>query len=286
LTNTSSPNGRRRRAWLTFKLSTLFLIVTVVAVVLAYPRIQHQLRFQKLKSYVGKDLRTLPEMERTALDQIIKRLLHSSKSDSDAFIILRYENWFVWELPTNKGTRFVIFQGQPIFMIPGTSNANIALLGPSGRLIAQSEFSTGWRIDISDAKLLPNRIRGESVIQVDSHPVINGGDVARQFYGVVGDRVVLLRLEDSNAECIPNYYAAPNHTIGPDAPPRTEDEWLRCLEDSKSAEILSSLVWVGGQHGRPIQNPGNVAIEDVNQATTHLKVREHPKTKHLLKALV
>jgi len=185
----------------------------------------------------------------------------------------------------HRGTRFVLFRGEPITSIPGTSSAHIFLFDASGRLVAQSEFSTGWRIDIRDAAVLTDRVKGEKLIRINTGPVIGGSDIRTQYYALIDDALALVRLEDSSGSCIQNEYAAPNHTIGPEAITRTETEWIRALSAPRLAEILRTLVWLGGRHSRLIANPGNVHTESYNDAALHLNVRTNPKTKVLLEGL-
>ena len=195
-------------------------------------------------------------------------------------------NWFVWRVPTGNGERLVLFQGERIWSIPGTSNARVYLFDMAGRLAGQSSFSTGWRIDIVDAEIVTDKIEGETLIRVSTAPVINGADIAKQYYAIVDDAPVLLRLEDSSGACLANVYSAPNHTIGPEAVARTETEWVRALADPRATEVLRTLAWIGGHHyNPPLENPFGIHIEDFNQATLHLKVRDNPQTKSSVLAL-
>jgi len=92
------------------------------------------------------------------------------------------------------------------------------------------------------------------VLEVGSRPVINGRDIARQYYALVGDTVTLIRLEDSRGEPVKNIFGAPNHTIGPNLAGRSAAEWEKALGSTDSAETLSALAWLGGRHW-DIQKP-------------------------------
>src|SRR5262245_52797564 len=62
--------------------------------------------------------------------------------------------WYVWKFSTaTNEARYVVFSGQHIFMIPGTSSASVHLVSQSGADIGSWGFSTGWRIDIKSASM-------------------------------------------------------------------------------------------------------------------------------------
>jgi hypothetical protein len=62
------------------------------------------------------------------------------------------------------------------------------------------------------------------------------------------DRLRLVRLEDSKGEGVQNEYVYPNYEIGlpPDA--KNTNEFANLLESSDEADVLSALVFLGGQH--------------------------------------
>jgi hypothetical protein len=279
-----SATARINRRWLSFRLSTVFLVVTAVAIGFGYRHIHRYIQFQRLKTFVDCDIRALPEPKRKEFDRITASLL-PAKSRLEIIGWYFRENWFVWRLSTDRGMRFVLFQGEHITSIPGVSSAHVFLFDFSGRLVGQSSFSTGWRIDIHDAALSTDKVKNENLIRINTAPVINGVDIRTQYYAIIDDALALVRLEDSSGACIQNDYAAPNHTIGPNAIRRSESEWIRALSDARPAEVLRTLVWLSGHHSRPIENPGNIHIETYEDATLHLKVRMNPKTKFLLESL-
>ena len=94
--------GIHRRTWLTFKLSTLFLVVTAAAVALSFPRICRQIQFQRFKTFADKDIRTLSDSQRELFAGIVKTLLPEAQSS----VFQPHENWFVWQLQTDSGHVF------------------------------------------------------------------------------------------------------------------------------------------------------------------------------------
>jgi hypothetical protein len=226
------------RRWLTFRLSSLFLVVTVAAIVCAFPRLYRQLQFERFKTFAGQDIRKLSEAEQARFTSVVGSLIPSEQPHLS--LIFRH-NWYVWKLQGNGRTRFMLFQGEPITSIPGISQAHIHLIDAFGHIVGQYSFSTGWRIDINDAAMESNPMVGETVIVVKTSPVINGADIATQYYAIQDDKVVLIRMEDNQGIALANHYGAPNHTIGPEAAKRTESEWANGLSSPriKSGQRLS-----------------------------------------------
>lgn len=113
---------------------------------------------------------------------------------------------------------------------------------------------------------------GRKVIEVSSAPSINGRDVAKQFYALVNDDVLLIRLEDKAGHLIRNTYGAPNHTFGFTITGRSANEWKAALESGDFAEVLATLTWLSGTHLDPkeavpeISGMPPVAHEDMSEA--------------------
>jgi hypothetical protein len=122
--------------------------------------------------------------------------------------------------------------------------------GEGNHLKAQ-EFSTGWRIDIAGARFITNNVIGQDLIEISTHRMIRGEDVAREFYGLINDGLVLVRLEDGKGGILRNSYQARHWTIGPTPPRREPGEWEVSLRSDNAVEVLRALVWIGGEHCYP-----------------------------------
>ena len=262
------------RKWLTFRLSTLFLVMSSAAVVCGYPHIRRQIQFQRFKAYVGQDIRNLPESERESFSAIINDLIPDQPQGIYAILDGR-ENWFAWRLPTENGIRFVLFQGNPIWEIPSASGANIYLFDDWGRLVGQSSFSTGWRIDITDAAIISDEIKGESLIAVTTGPSIGGRSIAKQYYAFLDENVVLVRLEDKTGAFVGNEYWS--HDIGPATIARTEGEWIGALNSSDPIELLRTLTWLAGKHNSPFRGRSERRLP--------VDIREYPEMGPVVDAL-
>jgi hypothetical protein len=158
--------------------------------------------------------------------------------------------------------------------MPGSSGAAVHFFDDSGRLLNSVAFSTGWRINLDSATLRKEPRVAGSVIEVRLGP-------ERQVYGLLNKRVVLLRLEGSNGELIPNNYFAPNHTIGPDVPDLDAQEWEQALASGQKMVILEALVWLGGKHSPDLSEAS------LNRQWTSLvaEVRRRPGVRKAIEGL-
>ena len=234
---------------------------------------------ESLESFVDADLRQLEDKTE------LKAALSVHLPDRQEFWP-GPEPWHLWrhELSSDR-LGFVLFEGQHIFEIPGTSSAAVHVLSRSGAVLGSTEFSTGWRIDLQGATYRNHAELGR-IIEVASAPVINGADVRRQFYGIMGNRVGLLRLEDRAGNLVLNSYSNPNHTIGPLPPERTPEEWEDSLDSDDPPVALESLTWIGGYHRRDLNPPpANALVEDTTVATLAADVRKRVRVRQTIARL-
>lgn len=187
--------------------------------------------------------------------------------------------WFVWKLENRsaKGS-FVVFEGQPIFMIPGTSSAVVHVFDLAARHLTSCTFSTGWRTDLKTASLIKEPTLGTEVIEVRTEEMRPTQNIPRrQIYGFIGSRVGLIRLEGSKGEIFRNTYIYPNQTIGPPPPTRSPDQWEAALKSDDYAEALEALMWLGGRHLDASDDFSMRMVKDV--------VHEDPTTARLFAAV-
>jgi hypothetical protein len=195
-----------------------------------------------LLSVQDLDLRKIEGEVKVQLDAAIESLRGKVE---DYFLRARLFS----RVSTNNGEqRYVLIEESPLRIIPGDSRLRISLFNPNGELINSSEFATGWRIGLAGIRFIQVKdIRGE-VLEVESFPAINGADVFRQYYALVGDQMRLIRLQDSAGELSPNRYITPNHTIGLTQTGRSAADWQAALLSNDVAEVLATLTWLGGSH--------------------------------------
>jgi hypothetical protein len=175
--------------------------------------------------------------------------------------------WHVWKFNAPKDEpRYVIFSGQPIFMIPGTSSASIILLSASGTELGMWSFSTGWRIDIKSASTsFDDKLRAQ-LITVSTAPVINGRDVAKQHFALVDEKLYFIRAEDSKGKLIRNHYLSPNHTLGGSPPSKDLAGLVALLESPQLPLRLAALTYLSGTHMNPDRPRTDVSSESVEDA--------------------
>jgi hypothetical protein len=140
----------------------------------------------------------------------------------------------------------VVLLGEPLIIIPGGSSARVQLLDRSGKSIGAWSFQAGWRLDPVDASIGYSKALESNLIVLSTARVINGRDIAKEYFAVDKDRLRLVRLENSKGEGVQNEYVLPNYEIGivPDA--KNVDQFAGLLESSDKADILSALVFLGG----------------------------------------
>jgi hypothetical protein len=261
---------------------------------------------ERLQPCLNQDLRELREDEQVRFDRLITRLAPEAKTfvlpahpqtwdlkewfdyfQTRPFPFFQLQSWYLWRVTTGEGRdRLILFQGEPLWSIPGSSSARIFVFDTDGKLLNQCKFSTGWRITIEDARWVEDSDHGFPCVLVDSAPSINGGDITRQYFAFLDDRFALVRLEDSSGQFVPVFYHAPNHTIGPAVPVRTPEQWEAALRSLDRAEVLRTLVWLGGDHSDPpIVDAKNICVEPFDEAALALETRARPGVRSAVEAL-
>jgi hypothetical protein len=83
---------------------------------------------------------------------------------------------------------------------------------------------------------------------VRTAPVINGRDVAKEYFSFGDDRLRVVRLEDSKGAAVQNDYIFQNSEIGIVPSAQTVQDWAGLLRSEDKADVLSALVFLGGRH--------------------------------------
>ena len=231
-----------------------------------------------LLSYRDRDLTKIESAEpqlRTAIDALRGRI-ENERLNARLFS----------RISTTEGkSRYVLIEESPLETIPGDSRLRISLFDLDGRLIDSSQFGAGWRISLSEIRFMKVKdVEGE-VLEVRSYRHINGADVAKQYYALLGDTMTLIRLEDSSGALFQNTYRAPNHTIGHTQTGRPAADWERALVSNDTAEVLATLIWLGGHHLDPSEGDGSYVYEDLSEARLAKEVRQRSAVKAAVNAL-
>jgi hypothetical protein len=276
-----------RRRWVVAAVATFGACVLVTVL----PELFQPAPVERLRPYFGKDLRTLSEAEQIKVDGLLGRLAPEARMFSrpsrpqtlnpkDWYAYSRAKpsaphcrSWYIWRV-TNE--RLVLFQGVPLWTIPGGSAARTFVFDAKGRPLKHCLFDTGWRINIEDARWLEDSGHGFPCLLVCSRPSINGADVTAQYHALLEDGFGLVRLEDSAGQFVEGH-----PTIGPPVPERTLEEWESALRSSDQAEVLRSLVWLGGHAKLPIRDE-QLRLEDVTRGSA---TRAQPGVRSAVEAL-
>ena len=196
--------------------------------------------WELLLSLENRDLRKFDALTTTQVQMAIDKLVGRSQN--------QFPRLFS-KLSTNQEEqRYILIEESPLVTVPGESRLRLSLFTENGILLSSSEFSAGWRIVLSEIRLIQVKGIEGDVLEVESYPMINGADVAKQYYAPVADEMRLIRLEDSSGALISNIYRTPNHTIGFTPIGRSADDWEKALESKDVTEVLAALTWLGGVH--------------------------------------
>jgi hypothetical protein len=233
-----------------------------------------------LDRFKDRDLRTLSEAERSELRKLFPVASGNPRISRP---------WYCWKDASTPGNpRFILFQGNKLVNIPGGSSAFVNVQTRSG--VESFVFLTGWRIDLLSATWRQDPVLKRFIIDVCSsggaeNSGQNGRDISHQFYGLIGNKLALLRLEDSNGKLVANVYSAPNWTIGPAPPKRTAEEWEKALGSKDEFEVLEGLVWVSGEHfDDQSMRRADTYSEDPKSAALAAEVRKREGVKKAVEA--
>ena len=236
--------------------------------------------WQLLLSFENQDLKKLDQKSRVDLQKAIDNLVGKRKNE---LLLPR----LVSKISNAQGQIiYALVEESPLLTIPGECGIRVHIFSLEGKLLSSSAFTSGWRITLTEMKFKFMSEIGREVLEVSSEPVINGRDVAKQYYALIGEKVLLIRLEDSGGQLIRNIYGTPNHTIGYTLNGRSAKEWEKALESNDTAEILATLTWLGGIHWNP-QNPlPEYAHEEMSEARLADDVRSREGVKIELRRLM
>ncbi len=213
---------------------TLLVLLTIVAVAFATPFLWKQFQFQRLKSYIDCDLKSLTAPEQQRFNSIANSVLNRP-DDTGSFLASWKCPCCLWKHPSGK---LVLLEFSHLRSIPGQSSASVTVIAKGGHLISRTEFPTGWRIDVVDAERIDPESTTEFLFVINSKSVMGRGGVAKQFYTIIEDRPFLLRLEDFNGTLLSN--GTENYRIGPELPEQFDATLLDNLKSTLPAKIDSA----------------------------------------------
>jgi hypothetical protein len=235
------------------------VLLTVLAVVLAGLFVVWISR-PTLDEFVGRDLRKLDEEPQPAWKELLGKIVPAKyinpkarlhrwldsflpEKQTSTQIVFVYRPWHLWRYKEDSEPRFVLLLVQPLVMVPGASRAAIHLLSSTGKHLGGSDFSTGGRRDVMDVSFRFEPLVNDRIIEIQTSWFGRRPADTRLIYGILENRVALIRVEDKDGKVKPNFHC------GPDPPKRTVEEWETILASSEPAHVLEALTWIGGFDG-------------------------------------
>jgi len=146
-----------------------------------------------LESFVDQDLRKLDKPTKVELRaRLAKALPERFLGDTAGAMV----PWHLWCHRLADGSpSFILFEGWSIFETPSEYPVVVHFMTPDGQLLGSTEFSIGWRVMLDAVSLRHDPAIGCTIIDAQTSPDIRGPDIRHEFYGVIGNRVGLLRIE-------------------------------------------------------------------------------------------
>lgn len=200
---------------------------------------------QQLDALIGRDVwKNRPDAGALALlDRLVGQVPKGFVSEPGP--------WRVWKTDRNGTPRYIVFLAEDLSIIPGGSSACVVMLYAATLQRRRDTwcFQTGWRIYPNDVTFEFSSDLGSDVIVLHIARYVNGPDISKEYFVLDQDRFRLIRLEDINGKAFPNNYLFPNYQIGPIPTSSAEpQDWLDMLQSKSKADVLSALVFLGGNH--------------------------------------
>lgn len=248
-----------------------------------------------LVAYVGKDLRRLEATELKKFREQTEKLTGDKPEKKEWGA---YEPWWVKPFIQNDKA-WLWLEAYPGYAVPDVSSLQVHIFDTSWKRVVKQSFPTGYRQFLKEVTLNVDTplkqpllvatliSSGPFVVQEGTHkPAFEQGDFQRQYYALLNDRFVLIRLEDNTGKIIPNHYLWRTPLKGPPVPQRMVQEWIRTLRSTNATEQLATLVWLSGAH----RSSSEVRKEDINQESVadseiFEAVRRAPETRQIVREL-
>lgn len=221
---------------------------------------------ERLKQFENKRLELESDGQRTELQNVFNNYFTESKHEKLNGLVSFRELRLISKINNKENQNvFAVIEMSQLVTIPGNCGLHFKIFDTNGRFINSVSFYAGYRIRIKDIKVRYSSEIGRNIVEVSSEPVINGRDIVKQYYALIGKEIKLIRLENSKGQSVRNIYGTPNITIGPNKIELLENKWKESLKSSDAAQIMSSLLWLSGEHLNLEEIP-DYYHENVNEA--------------------
>lgn len=214
-----------------------------------------------LTSFVGKDIAKLPEGQLEAFQELVdKKLLIKDEvsrawiGGSPRLIFANSGNAYVWHFGSPGAKEFLILLNPTNGFVPGAAHAWVFVVDASGKVLAKSDFETGWRMQPKSADYTKVRWLSSPVI-IQEMEVGEGGDGPRKIYIAFDDRrPAVVKLEAINGAPRKMDYFALNRVVGPPINKPTRESILGALGGNNEVRRLEALVWLSGTYDDPFSD--------------------------------
>jgi hypothetical protein len=156
------------------------------------------------------------------------------------------------------------------------------LFEAGGRNVISQCFQTGWRNVLVAASFDYSTSLASDVVVLHTVAVINGRPIAKEYFAVSQDRILLVRLENDKSEIVQNEYVYPNYEIGllPDA--KTIAQWGDLLQSKDVADVLSALTFLGGRHLREPSRNFDGEPRESKYAEMFQRLLDNPRIREMI----
>jgi hypothetical protein len=252
---------------------------------------------RSLETYAGKDLRKLDERSLQELRGRLEALTGDKPEKNEG---RSFEPW--WVKPFAAGSAaWVFLEAYPGYDVPDTSGVRVHVFDKNWKRLVKQSFPTGYRFFLTEVTVNRENPLTQDLLVAwvtpsgpfirfqggQMRPAFEQGDFQRQYYAVLSEQVVMVRLEDDKGQLARNHYRWTAPPKGPPVPTRTINEWVRSLRSPNAAEQLSTLVWLSGMHlPSTVTRQADVSQENVADSKLFEAVRDSEETRKALRELV
>ncbi len=156
------------------------------------------------------------------------------------------------------------------------TDLRFGVLDGAGEVLSTTDFNTGWRMYLRRARLATVPFLDQPVLAMETELVRGWSTAIVQYYVLLQDMPVLVRLEAMDGTAMRNSYSHSHVVSGPPVPRRSRDEWLEALSSEDSRKVLAALLWLGGTHRRENREVNSLRDHpSVRFALTKLAVSEN-----------
>jgi len=272
------------------------LILMILGLMSFLPCMAEEVHPKGLESYVGKDLRKLDDDgSRRVLEKQIEIVTGEKRDEKNWHLC---EPWWVKPFARGDGA-WMLLEAHPGYDVPDLSAVQVHLFDKSWKRVAKDSFPTGYRMLLKEVSISNENPLKEGLLVAEvtstgpfivrgneKHPAFEQGDSQFEYYALLSDHFVLVRLEDNNRTLVQNAFSWEAPVKGPKVPKRTPDEWIGSLNSKDPVEQLTTLVWLSGRHLTSTEaRHENENQESVEDSKLFEAVRDATETKRSLQKL-